>query len=40
MALYRKLGYVVDAANPTTKDFYGAGRHAANMLLKLERENG
>jgi len=40
MALYRKLGYVVDAANPTTKDFYGAGRHAANMLLKLERKNG
>ena len=34
-ALYRKLGYVVDAANPTTKDFYGPGRHAANMILEL-----
>ena len=34
-ALYRKLGYVVDADNPTTKDFYGPGRHAANMILEL-----
>lgn len=34
-SLYRKLGYVVDDANPTTKDFYGPGRHAANMILEL-----